>query len=211
MPGQQPGKMTWDGEAHTQLLLSILAAHEISVDFKAVADLLGPQCTPRAVQEQLKKLKKKALEQAGGDSNPASKAKAAITPKKGKKANPTSEAATPGGEAKSAAPAKKRGRKAEADATPTAKKQKVNAPMKGKKKGMDHGASSPAPANGARSPSHHDSEATTVKLEPANNDDDASAHHYTTVDGSGIPDEELEHSGGEDSFDDVEIDEPMEV
>lgn len=54
------------GETNSQLLLSILAVHEIKVDFDAVAALMGPTCTSRAVQEQLKKLKKLATQKASG-------------------------------------------------------------------------------------------------------------------------------------------------
>jgi len=48
------------------LLLSILAVHEVKVDFDAVSALMGPNCTSRAVQEQLKKLKKIATAKASG-------------------------------------------------------------------------------------------------------------------------------------------------
>ncbi|MCJ1336484.1 hypothetical protein MMC09_001760 [Bachmanniomyces sp. S44760] len=70
-------KMTWDGPANQQLLLSILAAHDIKVDFGAVAARLG--CTARAVQEQLKKLKKMAKDQEDGKEIALAK-----TPNKGK-------------------------------------------------------------------------------------------------------------------------------
>ena len=52
------------GAADQQLLLTILSEHAISVNFELVADRLG--CTPRAVQERLKKLKKMASEHTGG-------------------------------------------------------------------------------------------------------------------------------------------------
>ena len=51
------------GAADQQLLLTILSEHAISVNFELVADRLG--CTPRAVQERLKKLKKMASEPTG--------------------------------------------------------------------------------------------------------------------------------------------------
>ena len=56
----------WSGAADQQLLLNILDEHTISVNFEGVAARLG--CTPRAVQERLKKLKKMASEQAGGSA-----------------------------------------------------------------------------------------------------------------------------------------------
>lgn len=46
------------------MLRFILASHEIKIDFGVMAKLLGPNCTPRAVQEKLKKLKKIGLEEA---------------------------------------------------------------------------------------------------------------------------------------------------
>ncbi|KAI9850497.1 MAG: hypothetical protein M1830_007014 [Pleopsidium flavum] len=99
-------KMTWDGVADQQLLLSILAAHEIKIDFDAVAANLG--CTPRAVQERLKKLKKVAGEQnSAGPPGPK-------TPSKSKGAPTNGDAATP---------------------TPTPKKRKVATPKSAKAKG----------------------------------------------------------------------------
>ncbi|MCJ1267101.1 hypothetical protein MMC22_006986 [Lobaria immixta] len=55
--------MTWNSIADQNLLLAILSEHSISVDYAAVALRLG--CTPRAVQERLKKLRKRAVEQDG--------------------------------------------------------------------------------------------------------------------------------------------------
>ena len=55
IPGRKT--MTWDTKADQQLLLAILAAHE------AVASRLEEHCTPRAVVEWLKKLKKQAIAQ----------------------------------------------------------------------------------------------------------------------------------------------------
>ena len=61
--------MKWDSEADQQLLLAILAAHEVKVDSEAVAARLGENCTPRAVVERLKRLKKQATAQ--DDSAPS--------------------------------------------------------------------------------------------------------------------------------------------
>lgn len=55
--------MRWDTEADQQLLLAISAAHEVKIDFEAVASRLGEHCTPRAVVERLKKLEKQAIGQ----------------------------------------------------------------------------------------------------------------------------------------------------
>ncbi|KAH0555644.1 hypothetical protein GP486_006411, partial [Trichoglossum hirsutum] len=45
-------------EADQQLLLSILATHTIVLNHAAIAERIGPHCTPRAVVERIKKLKK---------------------------------------------------------------------------------------------------------------------------------------------------------
>ena len=66
------------GMANQQLLLSILAVHEVKVDFNAVANVMGDQCTPRAVQEQLKKLKKMAAENTGNSDLKAGSPKVSI-------------------------------------------------------------------------------------------------------------------------------------
>ena len=55
--------MKWDSDADQQLLLAIFAAHEVRVDSEAVAARLGEKCTPRAVVERLKRLKKQATAQ----------------------------------------------------------------------------------------------------------------------------------------------------
>ncbi len=66
------------GATDNQILCYILASHSIRIDFEAVAAWLGPNCTPRAVQERIKKLKKMGIEQAAasgrvmpGVSNPS--------------------------------------------------------------------------------------------------------------------------------------------
>ncbi|MCJ1478301.1 hypothetical protein MMC13_006978 [Lambiella insularis] len=53
-------KMVWDAEADTKLLLAIIAEQPISVNHESLAGRLG--CTPRAIVERLKKLKKQAGE-----------------------------------------------------------------------------------------------------------------------------------------------------
>lgn len=67
--------MRWDFGAEQQLLLAILAALEVKVDSEAVDSRLGEQCTPRAVVERLKKLKKQAKSQDdSASSGPMTKA-----------------------------------------------------------------------------------------------------------------------------------------
>ncbi|KAH0534050.1 hypothetical protein FGG08_007347 [Glutinoglossum americanum] len=71
-------KMKWDGEADQQLLLSILATHTINLNHAAIAERIGPHCTPRAVVERIKKLKKMSkdggFDKAGGGAPKTSRA-----------------------------------------------------------------------------------------------------------------------------------------
>lgn len=52
--------VTWTSENNEKLLVAILAVFKDKVDCAAVAVLIGQGCTERAVQEQIKKLKKVA-------------------------------------------------------------------------------------------------------------------------------------------------------
>lgn len=77
-------------EADQKLLLAIITTHSIQVDFAGVANALGNVCTPRAVQERLKKLKKLKETVAvtvSGDENdaPVARVKKAPAPKKPRK------------------------------------------------------------------------------------------------------------------------------
>lgn len=71
-------------EADHKLLLAIIATNAVPVDYAAVAATMGNICTPRAVQERLKKLKKVGTEKAGADLTPS-----ALTPKKVEKSAKT--------------------------------------------------------------------------------------------------------------------------
>ena len=70
------------GAADQKLLLTILATHDIKVDYEAVAASFGSHCTPRAVQERIKKLKIMAKNDdvSGPDSTPP-KASTSAAPK----------------------------------------------------------------------------------------------------------------------------------
>ena len=74
---------SWLAETHQKLLLLIIGLNKIQVDFEAVASAFGPDCTPRAVQEQLKKLKKKAKENGDLPTSPV----VIKTPAKSEKGN----------------------------------------------------------------------------------------------------------------------------
>ncbi|MCJ1284257.1 hypothetical protein MMC26_003588 [Xylographa opegraphella] len=51
-------KMTWTAEAEKELLLAVIAQNPVPIDYVAIAAQMG--CTPRAVEERMKKLKKAA-------------------------------------------------------------------------------------------------------------------------------------------------------
>ncbi|KAL9137930.1 MAG: hypothetical protein Q9175_000840 [Cornicularia normoerica] len=105
MSGKQT--MTWNGEADAKLLLAILKVSDVKPDFDAVAkqaSLTSLQlttdevtCTPRAVQEHLKKLRK--IAQAEADPTTPGKA-TTITPSKASR----KVAATPTGAKKTRKP-----------------------------------------------------------------------------------------------------------
>ena len=73
--------LSYPADADQKLLMAIISAHAIHIDFDAVAEKMGNVCTARAVQERLKKIKKAGAEAAGG----AKPTPAAAKPKKGGK------------------------------------------------------------------------------------------------------------------------------
>ncbi|MCJ1387206.1 hypothetical protein MMC18_000046 [Xylographa bjoerkii] len=88
-------KMTWDSNADAQLLLAIIAEQPVSLNFDSVASRMG--CTPRAIQERLKKLKKLAAGPVEGTLATPSKRiskkanEDAPTPKKRKATTPRAQ------------------------------------------------------------------------------------------------------------------------
>lgn len=57
-----------------QLLLTIISIHDIKIDYAAVTTALGFGCTQRAVEERLKKIKKRARSAPGSMASTASNA-----------------------------------------------------------------------------------------------------------------------------------------
>ncbi|MCJ1432092.1 hypothetical protein MMC27_001448 [Xylographa pallens] len=55
--------MTWNANADAKLLLAVVDQLPVSLDFESIAGRLG--CTPRAVQERIKRLKKLSAGQVG--------------------------------------------------------------------------------------------------------------------------------------------------
>ena len=73
------------GAADQSLLLAIIASHDVKVDFAKVAKDMGDICTPRAVQERLKRLKKVGgigTQSGGGEAGEASAGANKTTPSK---------------------------------------------------------------------------------------------------------------------------------
>lgn len=64
------------------LLRIILATNEIKIDFGATAKLLGPNCTPGAVHQKLKKLRRIGREEATAAAAAAGTGMEAASPKK---------------------------------------------------------------------------------------------------------------------------------
>ncbi|KAK2830994.1 hypothetical protein FQN49_007109 [Arthroderma sp. PD_2] len=73
--------VTWNEAADAKLLFAILKTTQAKIDYAAVAEIIGNDCTPIAIQRRLAKIKSKAAATtgSGGNSSPA-------TPKRASKA-----------------------------------------------------------------------------------------------------------------------------
>ena len=70
-----------------RLLAAILTVHEVKMDYEKLAEIMGPQCTKRAVQEIIKKLKKNSVvEQPAGASVSTAQPKVSLTFKRQRQA-----------------------------------------------------------------------------------------------------------------------------
>ncbi|TKA64208.1 hypothetical protein B0A49_09166 [Cryomyces minteri] len=110
--------MNWDGEADLKLLLAILKTQNVTVDFDTVAQELSTPsvvCTPRAVQERLKKLKKMATNRRQVFTSRA--------------ASPSADGVA-GPKQKVATPRKKKATEGDDEVESPAKKRKVATPQK---------------------------------------------------------------------------------
>ncbi|MCJ1304241.1 hypothetical protein MMC08_007053 [Hypocenomyce scalaris] len=67
-------KVKWDEHTDLQLLLAVIAVNNAKIDYDIVTTMLGFGCSPRAIEERLKKLKKRARETFGGTIGGASAA-----------------------------------------------------------------------------------------------------------------------------------------
>ncbi|KAK4984847.1 hypothetical protein LTR66_008363 [Elasticomyces elasticus] len=80
--------MTWDAETNLKLLLAVTKVQAVKIDYEAVAKELSTDnvtCTPKAVMDQMRRLKKQALG-SGASSTPTKNEspmpKAKATPRK---------------------------------------------------------------------------------------------------------------------------------
>ncbi|KAL4971919.1 hypothetical protein BDW66DRAFT_163310 [Aspergillus desertorum] len=58
--------MSWTAEANAKLLIGVLEqikTQSVRLDYKALAEHMGPECNARSVQNQFTKLKKQAAEE----------------------------------------------------------------------------------------------------------------------------------------------------
>lgn len=148
------------------------------------------------------------------------KAAAAKNGNKGKvKETASNDDGTAAGEGdNSTTPIKKRGRKPKADGeaktSPTKKQKKgdnndtsnaATTKANGKKNSSGNTSSSPTAANEG-SASSSSSEATTIKMEGVEDNDNDMKHHYTTTDGSGTLNDDAEDGAGN-----VEADEGLKL
>ncbi|KAL8714042.1 MAG: hypothetical protein Q9225_006662 [Loekoesia sp. 1 TL-2023] len=232
--GGGSGSMTWDDTADKNLLLQIIAGQDVRVDYALVAPYFGCSVSAikqrvlklkNQAKEQGFALKPNEASPGNDTDSPlkgkTAKGKAAATKNgtkgKAKETASNEDGAAAAGEGdNSATPTKKRGRKPKADGetkTSPAKKQKkednndmINvAPTKAKgKKTANANTSSSATAANEGSASRSSSEATTIKMEGVEDNDNGINHHYTTTDGSGALNE-----GGDDNAGNVEAGEGL--
>ncbi|KAL3432072.1 hypothetical protein BDV09DRAFT_198069 [Aspergillus tetrazonus] len=68
--------MSWTPEANVKLFIGVLEqikTQSVKLDYKALAEHMGPECNAKSVQNQFTKLKKQAAEECGnaGANTPA--------------------------------------------------------------------------------------------------------------------------------------------
>ncbi|KAL4994944.1 hypothetical protein BDV10DRAFT_188573 [Aspergillus recurvatus] len=96
--------MNWTAEANAKLFIGVLEqikTQSIRLDYKALAEHMGPECNAKSVQNQFTKLKKQGAEKSGNDGANSS-AITNNTPKK-RRAPAGSKASTPAKKKKDAA------------------------------------------------------------------------------------------------------------
>ncbi|KAL4890505.1 hypothetical protein BDV59DRAFT_204220 [Aspergillus ambiguus] len=90
--------ITWNDQADARLLVGIVTTTPAKLDFKALAEFMGPECTVSAIQHRIQRLREKAKAHEPGKSNSASSALAtpeASPGKRGRGYPPKNPAASP--------------------------------------------------------------------------------------------------------------------
>ncbi|KAF7588796.1 hypothetical protein BBP40_005227 [Aspergillus hancockii] len=59
--------MTWTDQADARLLVGIINLHNVKLDHKALAQFMGPECTPSAIQHRIQRLKEKVQSTTSAD------------------------------------------------------------------------------------------------------------------------------------------------
>ncbi|KAL6233047.1 hypothetical protein BDW75DRAFT_216108 [Aspergillus navahoensis] len=96
--------MHWTAEANAKLFIGVLEQiknQSVKLDYKALAEHMGPECNAKSIQNQFTKLKKQAAEECG-NSGVKSSAILSDTPKK-RRAPAGSKVGTPDKKKKGAA------------------------------------------------------------------------------------------------------------
>ncbi|RHZ65665.1 uncharacterized protein CDV56_107690 [Aspergillus thermomutatus] len=94
--------MTWSHKADAKLFLGVLSTSNIKPDYEALAKYMGPDCTVKAIQHRIGRLKTDAgvVVAADGDSS------APATPEKRKRGRPKKDANGDAAEKDNASPKK---------------------------------------------------------------------------------------------------------
>ncbi|MCJ1382719.1 hypothetical protein MMC17_005832 [Xylographa soralifera] len=76
--------MIWTEQARAELLAHILRIHPVKFNYDALAEAMGPDCTKKAVQHQIQKMKNAGNSAAAPDDEHEANAEAQglVTPKK---------------------------------------------------------------------------------------------------------------------------------
>ncbi|PKY05069.1 hypothetical protein P168DRAFT_304150 [Aspergillus campestris IBT 28561] len=80
-------RMTWNGDSNAKLFLGVLSQikdHKLKLDYKELSEYMGPECSVRAVQQQIDKLRKQVEEQDGAANGDAATSPKPSTPSKRK-------------------------------------------------------------------------------------------------------------------------------
>ncbi|KAB8067701.1 hypothetical protein BDV29DRAFT_163087 [Aspergillus leporis] len=85
--------MNWTDQADARLLVGIITLHSVKLDHKALAQFMGPDCTPSAIQHRIQRLKEKVQNTSSADNTSSQQAQddgsAVASPSKPKRGRPS--------------------------------------------------------------------------------------------------------------------------